>query len=80
MSEPRKYPDQRSRVTIVKRETGEVEEYEVNAGPGISNYLCQQAVHTGFLTLIDGPKAVNIPVETIDRWEIERIDVVEEGV
>lgn len=73
----RGYPEQRSRVTIVKRDTGTVEEYEVNAGPAIAPYLCEQSGRTGFLTLLDGGKAVNVPVETIDRWEIERIDVVE---
>ncbi|AWY09458.1 hypothetical protein vB_RpoS-V16_22 [Ruegeria phage vB_RpoS-V16] len=70
----REYPEQRSRVTVYKRETGEIEEYTVDAGPRISAYLCEQAGRTGFLTLMDRGKAVNIPVDVIDRWEMVQIE------
>ncbi len=68
------YPKQRSKVTVVRRETGEVEEYTIDAGPRISPYLCDQSAQSGFLTLMDGTKTVNIPVDTIDRWEIELVE------
>lgn len=66
------YPKQRSKVTVLKRD-GEVVTYEVAAGPGIARYLCAQAGETGFLTLMCGNRAVNIPVAVIDTWEIELI-------
>lgn len=66
------YPRQRSKVTVYKRD-GEVVTYEISAGPGIARHLCAQAGETGFLTLMCGDKAVNIPVAVIDTWEIELI-------
>lgn len=67
------YPKQTSRVTVIRRSTGEVEEHEIDAGPGITRYLNEEAAETGFLILKMGVRCVSIPVDDIDRWEIELI-------
>lgn len=70
---PENYPAQRSKVSVTFKDTGEVKEYTISAGPGISPYLCSQAGDTGFLVLMDGTEAHSIPVENILEWGMELI-------
>jgi hypothetical protein len=63
------YPKRTSCVTVVFID-GEVKQYEINAGSGISQYLAQQVGATGVLTLLNGAQTYNIPVTQIREYSI----------
>lgn len=63
------YPKRTSCVTVVFTD-GEVKQYKINAGSGISPYLAQQAGATGVLTLLNSAQTYNIPVTQIREYSI----------
>ena len=55
---------------------GEVKEYEISAGSGISKYLADQASDGGILCFLDfnNRASLSIPVANIRDWSIREIE------
>lgn len=66
------YPKRSSEVTLTFID-GEVKEYQISAGSGISPFLAKQAGETGVLVLLNGEVTYNIPVSQIKEYEIREL-------
>ena len=71
----RKYKAARSIVEVTFLD-GEVKEYEISAGSGISKYLADQAADGGILFFLDfnNRASLSIPVANIRDWTIREIE------
>ena len=71
----RKYKAARSIVEVTFLD-GEVKEYEISAGSGISKYLADQASDGGILCFLDfnNRASLSIPVANIRDWSIREIE------
>ena len=74
----RKYKAARSIVEVTFLD-GEVKEYEISAGSGISKYLADQASDGGILCFLDfnNRASLSIPVANIRDWSIREIEFSE---
>ena len=77
----KKYPEARSIVEVTFLD-GEVREYEISAGSGISKYLVQQAAESGILCFIDYKQraSLSIPINNIREWSIREVEFKTEAV
>lgn len=68
----KKYPKSVSKVTITFMD-GEVREFMMTAGVGISKYLCSEAATTGFVSLqdFDTKQSINVPVVNIRDFSVQ---------
>ena len=71
----RKYKAARSIVEVTFLD-GEVKQYEISAGSGISKYLADQASDGGILCFLDfnNRASLSIPVANIRDWTIREIE------
>jgi len=65
----RRYPDM-SIVTVTFVD-GEVKEYRITAGLGISQYLAREAGETGILTLFNGEESHGLPMSQVREYIIK---------
>ena len=74
----RKYKAARSIVEVTFLD-GEVKEYEISAGSGISKYLADQASDGGILCFLDfkNRASVSMPVSNIRDWSIREVEFSE---
>ncbi len=74
MLEQRQYKDARSRIEITFLD-GEVRQYEISAGAGLSKYLANQAAECGILCFIDYQQkaSLSIPVANIREWSLQEL-------
>jgi len=63
-------------VTVVFND-GEIQDYPLSAGPGVSGYLAEQAGRTGILYMRGGETTWSIPVRNIREWKISPLQEVE---
>lgn len=72
MAQKTNYPPQDSIVTVTFLD-GEVKDYHIPAGAGITNYLADRAGQTGLLILMNGDTTHNLPVANIRDYTIRSI-------
>lgn len=71
----------RSKVTVTFLD-GEVKEYMISAGSGISKYLADQASDGGILCFLDfnNRASLSIPVANIRDWHIQEIEFIDKNI